>query len=293
MTRWLVTGAGGMLGRDLVAALAGADVTAMTRADLDITDVTAVKAAVGGCDVVINAAGWTDVDGAETQEAAAHAVNGTGPAHLAAACAAAGSRLVHVSTDYVFDGRADSPYAETAPPAPANAYGRTKLAGERAVLAAGGFVVRTAWLYGEHGTAFPHTLLRLARDRDTIDVVDDQVGAPTWSGSLAGQLVALGRSPAAPGIYHGSAGGATTWYGFGRALFAELGGDPGRIRPTTSARFPRPAVRPAYSVLGQARWADTGVEPLEDWRPMLHRAVAAGVFAAGLAALPGGAATRR
>ncbi|MFF5084518.1 dTDP-4-dehydrorhamnose reductase [Actinoplanes sp. NPDC000266] len=270
--RWLVTGAGGMLGRDLSAALSAAGETfvAATRADLDISSSSDVLAAVEGADVVLNAAAWTDVDGAEADEEAATAVNGHAVAVLAAA---AGKRLIHVSTDYVFDGTATSPYPEDAIPAPVNAYGRSKAAGERAVLAAGGTVVRTAWLYGEHGNNFVRTMLRLARERDTVDVVDDQTGPPTWSYALARQLVALGLSQADPGIYHGTAAGSTTWFGLARAVFATAGHDPGRVRPTTSDRFVRPARRPSYSVLGHDRWAATGVAPLPGWRPMLEEAM--------------------
>jgi dTDP-4-dehydrorhamnose reductase len=281
MTRWLVTGAAGMLGRDLVEVLTieGAQVTAAARADLDITDKAAVKAAVDGHDVVVNAAAWTDVDGAERDEAAATAVNGSGAGNVAAACAAAGSVLLQVSTDYVFAGDADTPYREDAPTAPINAYGRSKLAGERAVLArlpATGYVVRSAWLYGAHGPNFVATMLRLAGEREYLDVVDDQHGQPTWSRALAAQLLRLGEAARAgaapPGIYHGTASGVTTWYGLATAVFAEAGLDPDRIRRTTSDRFVRPARRPAYSVLGHDRWKAAGLVPLPDWRDMLHSA---------------------
>ncbi|WP_189336009.1 dTDP-4-dehydrorhamnose reductase [Actinoplanes ianthinogenes] len=268
--RWLITGAGGMLGRDLQSVLQGSDVVAATRADLDISDLSAVERAVDRADVVINAAAWTDVDGAETAESQATAINGHGAANLAAV---AGKRLIHVSTDYVFDGSARSPIPEDAARAPINAYGRSKAAGEAAVLAAGGFVVRTAWLYGEHGPNFVRTMLRLAATRDTVDVVDDQQGPPTWSYALARQLVALGRSSAAPGVYHGTAAGSTTWFGLARAVFEEAGLDPARVRPTTSDQFVRPARRPAYSVLGHARWAEADIDPLEDWRSMLTAAM--------------------
>jgi dTDP-4-dehydrorhamnose reductase len=277
LMRWLVTGAGGMLGRDLCAVLAEAGesgVVAATRVDLDVTDATAVGDAVAGVDVVLNAAAWTDVDGAETAEDAATAVNGHAVRILAEA---AGARLFHFSTDYVFDGVATVPYAEDAAPAPLNAYGRGKLVGERAVLANGGHVVRTAWLYGAHGRNFVRTMLRLAGERDTVDVVADQEGPPTWSYALAGQVVALAQAVAAgraaPGVYHGTAGGQTTWYGLARAVFAEAGLDPARVRPTTSDRFPRPARRPTYSVLGQQRWAGTGIAPLPEWRTMLTSAM--------------------
>jgi dTDP-4-dehydrorhamnose reductase len=277
--RWLVTGAAGMLGRDLCAVLAEAgetDVVAATRADLDITDAAAVRDAVAGVDVVANAAGWTDVDGAEIAEDAATAVNGHAVHILAEA---AGARLFHVSTDYVFDGTATVPYAEDATPAPINGYGRSKLVGERAVLAAGGYVVRTAWLYGVHGRNFVRTMLRLAGERETVDVVADQEGPPTWSYALAGQLIALADAAAAghapPGVYHGTAGGQTSWYGLARAVFADAGLDPARVRPTTSDRFPRAARRPTYSVLGHERWAATGMPPLPHWRAMLMTAMSA------------------
>jgi dTDP-4-dehydrorhamnose reductase len=271
--RWLVTGAGGMLGQDLCTALAEAgeqEVLPAAREALDITDAQAVRAAVAGVDVVVNAAAWTDVDGAEQQEAAATAVNGDAVRILAEA---AGARLLHISTDYVFAGDATAPYPEDAEPAPVNAYGRGKLAGERAVLAHGGSVVRTAWLYGEHGGNFVRTMLRLAADRETVDVVADQEGPPTWSYALAGQVIALAGAKAPPGVYHGTAAGQTSWYGLARAVFAEAGLDPARVRPTTSDRFPRPARRPVYSVLGHQRWSLTGVAPLPHWREMLGTAM--------------------
>ncbi|GAA2130115.1 dTDP-4-dehydrorhamnose reductase [Kitasatospora kazusensis] len=286
MTRWLVTGSGGMLGRDLLSVLAEAGIaaTALDRAALDITDPAAVRAAVAGHGVVVNCAAWTDVDGAEAAEEAATAVNGTGVRHLAAACAEAGARLLHVSTDYVLPGDAGQPYPEDAATGPANAYGRSKLAGERAVaelLPEHGYVVRTAWLYGEHGNNFVATMLKLAAQRETLDVVDDQQGQPTWSYALAQQLAALGRAPGAPaGIYHGTASGRTTWYGLARAAYELSGLDPERIRPTSSAAFVRPAVRPAYSVLGHDRWAAAGLAPLPDWRASLALALGRPAFAA-------------
>jgi dTDP-4-dehydrorhamnose reductase len=280
-TRFLVTGAGGMLGHDLLCVLDGRDLTAASRAELDITDAAKVRDLVEGHDVVLNAAAWTDVDGAESHEAAATAVNGAGVAVLAAACAAARARLVHVSTDYVFAGDATQPYPEDAPTAPLNAYGRGKLAGERAVLATQGYVVRTAWLYGAHGNNFVRTMLRLAREREFVDVVDDQVGQPTWSRDLAERLVALAGSGAPPGVYHGTASGQTSWHGLAAAVFAEAGLDPARVRRTTSAAFVRPAPRPSYSVLGHDRWAAAGLAPMRPWRAMLTAALADPAFGTG------------
>jgi dTDP-4-dehydrorhamnose reductase len=290
VTAWLVTGAGGMLGRDLVEVLGGRtdlELTTVDRAGLDITDAEAVAAAVDGIDVVVNAAAWTDVDGAETAEAAATAVNGAGVATLARACAVSGSRLLHVSTDYVFPGDAGSPYPEDAATAPVNAYGRSKLAGEeaiRALLPDRGYLVRTAWLYGEHGRNFVSTMLRLAGQRDTVEVVDDQRGQPTWSFALAEQLAALGGAALAgtapAGAYHGTASGQTTWYGLARAVFAGAGLDPDRVHTTTSDKFVRPAVRPTYSVLGHDRWAAAGLAPMAPWDEALGHALARPGFAA-------------
>jgi dTDP-4-dehydrorhamnose reductase len=276
--RWLVVGARGMLGRDLEALLAaeGVEHTALGRAELDLADTAAVKAAVAGHDVVLNAAAWTDVDGAETQRQAAEAVNGTAVRGLALACADAGARLLHPSTDYVFPGDATEPIAEDAPTAPLNAYGRSKLIGERAVLELlpeHGYVVRTAWLYGRHGKNFVATMLRLAGDREFLDVVDDQQGQPTSTPALAARLLALGaaalagRAPA--GVYHGTCSGQTTWCGLARATFELSGLDPERVRPISSDRYPSPAPRPSYSVLGHARWAAAGLDPMPHWRDAL------------------------
>jgi dTDP-4-dehydrorhamnose reductase len=276
--RWLLVGARGMLGRDLAALLAaeGVEHTALGRAELDLADTAAVKAAVAGHDVVLNAAAWTDVDGAETQWRAAEAINGTAVRGLALACADAGARLLHPSTDYVFPGDAAEPIAEDAPTAPINAYGRSKLLGERAVLELlpeHGYVVRTAWLYGRHGKNFVATMLRLAGDREFLDVVDDQQGQPTSTPALAARLLALGaaalagRAPA--GVYHGTCSGQTTWCGLARATFELSGLDPERVRPISSDRYPSPAPRPSYSVLGHARWAAAGLDPMPHWRDAL------------------------
>ena len=279
MTRWLVTGAGGMLGTDMVAVLTsrGEPVTGMNRAGLDVTDAAAVSDAVvgGRPDVVVNCAAWTAVDDAEASEEQALAVNAAGAANLAAACAGVGARLVQISTDYVFAGDAGRPYPEDDVPAPRTAYGRTKLAGERAVLdrlPGSGFVVRTAWLYGAHGPSFVGTMIKLEDQRPTVDVVDDQHGQPTWTVDVARQIVALVHSTAAPGIYHATSGGQTTWFGLAREIFALLGADPARVRPIPSSALSRPAPRPAYSVLGHSAWAGPRVPPIGQWRTALRRA---------------------
>ena len=282
--RWLVVGAGGMLGRDLSALLAAEelDYSALTRAELDLTDAAAVKASVAGYDVVVNAAAWTDVDGAETHEAEASAINGQAVRNLALACADSGARLLSLSTDYVFPGDATEPIAEDTPTAPINAYGRGKLIGEQAVLELlpeTGYVVRTAWLYGRHGKNFVATILNAAGQREFLDVVDDQQGQPTSTPALSRQLLALGRAGhagrAPAGVYHGTCSGRTTWFGLARAAFELSGLDPERVRPTTSEKFVRPAPRPAYSVLGHGRWAEAGLAPMPDWHETLRGYLAA------------------
>ncbi|WP_395243749.1 dTDP-4-dehydrorhamnose reductase [Agromyces sp. MMS24-K17] len=279
--RILVTGAGGMLARDLVEALGGHGVTALGRAALDITDRDAVRAAVAGHDVIVNTAAYTDVDAAETSEDLAHAVNAQGPAFLAASAREHGARLIHVSTDYVFGGDATEPYSEAAPVAPRSAYGRTKADGERLARELhpdGTSIVRTAWLYGRHGSNFARTMLRLAAERETWQVVDDQVGQPTWSADLAGRIVEMIDRDVPAGIYHGTNSGSTTWFGFAQAVLEESGLDPARISPTDSSSFVRPAPRPAYSVLGHAGWAAVGLSPMRPWDAALADAVATGAL---------------
>jgi dTDP-4-dehydrorhamnose reductase len=278
MTRWLITGAGGQLGAELRRVLANRDVVGLKRADLDVADEAAVRDALTEHkpDVVINAAAYTAVDPAEADEAGATLGNVTGPRNLAAATSKTGARLVHVSTDYVFAGDADSPYDEDSPTAPRSVYGRTKRAGELAVLEQhpGAYVVRTAWVYGAEGANFVKTMVRLERERDVVSVVNDQRGSPTWSRDLAGGLAAIGGSAAEPGIYHCTNAGETTWFGLAQAIFEELGADPGRVSPTTTEAFPRPAPRPAYSVLGNRRWRAANLPAMPHWRDALRAAFA-------------------
>ena len=295
MTRWLIAGSAGMLGRDVTGLLRarGEDVASRTRADLDLTDASSVAAAIASAkpDVVVNCAAWTAVDAAEAHEDEALAINCDGAARLAAACADAGAVLVHLSTDYVFDGQSSTPYAEGAITAPRTAYGRTKLAGELAVRAAlpeSCYVVRTAWLYGAHGRNFVHTMLRLARAGTSPAVVDDQRGQPTWTRDVAAAIHGLITAGAPAGVYHATSSGATTWFGLAQeicqlyrsAAAGELQ-DPQNQhvertlvspRPISTADYPLPAPRPAYSVLGHAAWDAAGIAPIGDWRDVLHRA---------------------
>ena len=285
-TAWLVTGARGQLGGDLLAVLAGRPgdpVTALGRAELDLTDERRVREVVrgwldgvrGARPVVLNAAAYTAVDAAETDEDTALLVNGRAPGWLAEELAGRG-RLVHVSTDYVFDGAATEPYPVDAPVAPRSAYGRTKAAGERAVAAAGGdaTVVRTAWVYGAHGANFVRTMAGRALDGVPSSVVDDQVGSPTWSADLATGLVALGaRSGPVPPVLHRTDAGAVSWYGLARAVYEEVGADPCLVTPTTTEAFPRPAPRPAWSVLDGSAWLAAGLPAPRPWRTALHLAL--------------------
>lgn len=277
MSRWLITGASGMLATELVRRLkiAGHPVLAFRRDELDLRDVPAVHHLVAACrpDVVVNCAAWTGVDDAETHEAEALAVNGLGARVLAEACGRLNARMIQPSTDYVFDGTALDPYPEDAPTCPVNAYGRTKLAGERAVLEVlpeTGYVVRTAWLYGTAGPNFARTMVDVEKAGAVPNVVDDQLGQPTWTGDLAGRIILLANAEAPPGIYHATNSGQTSWYGFAREIFTLVGADPDRVNPVSSKEFPRPAHRPAYSVLGQGGWGRAGLPPMRDWREALR-----------------------
>jgi len=267
----LVTGAAGMLGTDLVTTLLERDheVTGLARADLDITDAAAVEAAVHGQQVVVNASAWTAVDDAESHEGDAFAVNAVGASLLAQACARSGARLVHVSTDYAVGGTAaGSPIASAAPLLPVGAYGRTKAAGEWAVRASGAdaLVLRTAWLYGAHGPCFPATMARLARERDVLKVVDDQVGQPTWTVDVADLVVRLLEARAPAGTYHATSSGWTSWYEFAVEVVRTVGRDPDMVDPISSSEFARPAPRPAWSVLAHDSLKAVGVAPIGAWR---------------------------
>jgi dTDP-4-dehydrorhamnose reductase len=270
MARVIVTGARGMLGTDVVAVLvaAGHEVRGLTRAGLDVTDAAAVAAADLACDVVVNCTAHTAVDDAETAEADAFAVNAVAPQLLARAAGHVGAAIVHVSTDYVFDGAAVEPYDEDAPLAPRSAYGRTKAAGEWAVRAETDrhWVVRTAWLYGAHGSCFPTTIARLAADRDELSVVADQIGQPTWTRDVAERIEALISTRAPFGTYHATSSGQGSWFDLAERVVAAAPDARATLVRTTTEAFPRPAPRPAWSVLGHRRWHEVGIEPIGDWQ---------------------------
>jgi dTDP-4-dehydrorhamnose reductase len=257
-----------MLGRDVVAAAgdAGHEVAALARADLDITDAAAVRAAIRAArpEAVINCAAWTDVDGAEADEEAATAVNGAGAGHVAELA----PRVIHLSSDYVFDGLADTPYTEGARTCPRSAYGRSKLAGEIAVArAAAGrsAIVRSSWLFGPHGRNFVDTMRRLGAERDELAVVDDQVGCPTYTGHLASALVTIAEQRLT-GVMHVAGTGRCSWLELARATFEDAGLSP-RLRPQTTAELNRPAARPAFSALTSTRAV---VPVLPPWREGLR-----------------------
>ncbi len=281
----LITGAGGQVGRELQrTAPADAQVAALDRGQLDITDVAALERIFGELqpDLVINAAAYTAVDQAEQQADLAFAVNARGAGNVAAAAAHAHARMIHISTDYVFDGGASVPYGPDAVPAPLGVYGQSKLDGEREVLAATGkqaLILRSSWLYATHGRNFLRTMLDLMENRDEIRVVADQVGTPTWAGSLAGAIWQLSAHTAVSGAWHWSDGGVASWYDFSVAILEEAQAlgmirRPVRIIPISSKEYPTAATRPGFSVLDQRSTCTLlGVDP-EHWRVTLRRAMA-------------------
>lgn len=276
----LITGAGGQLGRELLlTAPGGVRCHGLDRAALSINDSTAVARVLDELQplALINAAAYTAVDRAEGDQAAALAVNGDGPALLAAACAERGVRLVHVSTDFVFDGAASRPYATDAAAAPLSAYGRSKLAGERALRAAlpAAPLVRTGWVYSRHGGNFVLSMLRLMAERDELRIVADQIGTPTWARGLALVLWQLALDHSRTGTWHWSDAGVCSWYDFAVAVGEEaqalglLQRLPSLL-PITTEAWPTPARRPAYSVLDKtASWRDLAVEGVH-WRRQLR-----------------------
>jgi dTDP-4-dehydrorhamnose reductase len=264
--RVLITGAGGQLGHALLEAFAEDDVVALTRADWDVTQPPGDTVSRGRLDLVLHAAAWTDVDGAEADPQTAAAVNVGGTANAAAL----GASLVTYSTDYVFDGRKREPYVESDGPNPLSVYGRTKLGGE-AAAGSDAWIVRTSWLFGATGHNFVRTMLRLGAERDEVAVVDDQRGCPTYVGHLATATRVLVGADRPRGVWHVAADGDCTWADFAEAIFAEAGLDCRVLRISTE-ELGRPAPRPAYAVLRSER---QGAPALPHWRDGLRDCLAA------------------
>lgn len=278
----LLIGSAGQLGFELARLLpAHGAVVALDRAALDLADADAVVAAVRGARprLIVNAAAYTAVDRAESEPGLAHAINTRAPGILAEEARRAGALLIHYSTDYVFDGAAAAPYDEQAFPNPINAYGRSKLGGERAIAAAGGssLVLRTSWVYGLRGRNFLTTMRKLAVEREELRVVADQIGTPNWTRSLAeatALLVGRGSADLAErgGLYHLSGGGSTSWFDFARAILVDV--DQSRMVPITSAEYPTAARRPRNSVLASGKFAEAFGFSLPPWEQMLHACMA-------------------
>jgi dTDP-4-dehydrorhamnose reductase len=280
---WLITGGSGQLGLAFQAELAlqGIDFVSVNSHELDITNQQFVEELVESVkpDVIINTAAWTEVDGAETSESAARAVNVIGPQNLAIAASNVEARLVQVSTDYVFSGEGTTPWSENAEHNPQSVYGSTKSEGETFALEAyptGSYVVRTAWLYSADRKNFAKTMTKLALNgAGEVRVVNDQVGQPTFTGDLAKQIIDLVKSDSPVGTYHGTNRGQATWFEFAQEIFKLAGADVSRVVPVSSSEYPRPAKRPSYSVLSHDAWAKTSVEPLRDWRIALAESMPA------------------
>jgi dTDP-4-dehydrorhamnose reductase len=268
--RILVTGAGGQLGGEVAAAgtLRGHDVVATTRSECDVLDPASVGRAIEAHRpaVVINCAAWTDVEGAENNSDGAFALNAMAPRILAAACASRDILIVHMSTDYVFNGSGTAPLDEWAAPSPLSVYGASKLAGEQEVrgVARRHQVIRTSWLYGRDGPNFVLAILRRADERKELRVVADQTGTPTWTGHLAPALIRVAER-GIPGTYHLSNAGETTWHGFAGAIM-QAAGRSGHVSPISAADYASQVARPAYSVLDNRAWRILGEAPLPDWR---------------------------
>ena len=270
---WLVVGANGQLGRCMTELLETKSINyvAMGHHQLDITDAVAVEKVFEDLKptIILNAAAWTAVDDAEEYEVTAMRVNAHGPANLALSSSSIGARLIHISTDYVFDGQANTPYTVNSPTEPMNAYGRTKLAGEKAVLESGdknNCVVRTAWLYSEHGKNFAKTMTVRALRGERVRVVNDQLGQPTSAHDLAQLIWSISQLEKMPSIAHGTNAGQATWFQFAQDIYSQLGADPALVSPVDTSAFPTVAKRPAYSVLDHADFTSWGLRPMQNWK---------------------------
>lgn len=271
--RVLVTGSRGMLGADFIKVLTDRhELIGLDIEELDITDSNQTLKSLGEIkpEVVINCAAFTDVDGCETNIYHAFAVNETGPRNLAKACKELDIPLVHFSTDYVFDGTATVPYKESDTPNPQSIYGKSKLAGEQAIreITHKHYIIRTSWLYGENGSNFVRTMLRLSKEKDEIGVVNDQTGSPTYTGDLAKAVAELIMTPAY-GTYHITNSGTCTWYEFTLEIFRQAGVNGVKVNPISTEELNRPAPRPRYSVLDNFNWRLQGFKPLRHYKEAL------------------------
>jgi len=275
MTQIQILGANGMLGSALMRELSDTSPVPGPRDVVDIRELDQVQDFVKPGAVVINASAYTQVDAAESDDENAFSVNAEVVKNLAVAAKDKKARIIHISTDYVFDGEANTPYAEDATPAPRSVYGASKLAGERflhTLAPEHSVILRTAWLYGHPGSCFPNTILKAANSRDTLQVVTDQVGQPTWTGDVARMVRLIIDAPDVTGIFHATNSGQASWWEFARRLFELAGLDPNRIERTTSESFVRPAPRPSWSVLAHQAWARHGFPKPRHWRDALDEA---------------------
>jgi len=283
---WLIVGGSGQLGLAIQRELTSRKIlfTSPHSNDLDISNTYEVIRFIGDLkpEVVINAAAWTDVDGAEVDKTAAFSVNSFGAKNLAIAIEKVSSIFVHISTDYIFSAQRSVPWLETDPHSPESVYGASKSEGEKHVLGiypSQSYVVRTAWLYSRNGKNFAKTMAKIALSTSNqVRVVNDQLGQPTYAQDLAKQIIELVIHKSPFGIYHGTNSGTATWFEFAQEIFMLAGADVSRVIPVTSHEYPRPAMRPTYSVLGHDAWAKTGLPEMRDWRVAIHEAMSDIIF---------------
>ena len=278
---WLITGGSGQLGIAISKELRerGVNFSSWSSIELDITKRALVDLAIArySPEVIVNCAAWTDVDGAESEEGKAGLVNSLGAENVAIAARNCGAKLVHISTDYVFSGQGNTPWSVNSEKLPSTAYGRTKAEGENRILkhySENSYVLRTAWLYSPWGKNFAKTMIHLAvKNNLDVEVVSDQVGQPTSSFDLAKQIVNLVESNSPLGIYHGTNSGSASWFEFAQSLFEMVGADLRRVVPVESSRFPRPAMRPRYSVLDHQEWTKTSISEMQNWKTALEESL--------------------
>lgn len=275
MTVIAILGADGMLGQSLVRHFRQHQARAGGKSEADVTSLDSLRTFIPPGATVINASAYTNVDEAEENENLAEAINADGAANIARVVREKKGRLIHVSTDYVFDGRSSKPYIESSRGAPRSVYGRSKLKGEQAVLTAlpgSGIILRTAWLYGFPGNSFPRSILQVSKKQETIDVVGDQWGQPTWTTDVSRMIESLIDHNIHSGVFHGTNSGKTSWNKFAKAIFEHAGLEPSRVREIAAKDFPRKAERPKYSVLSHGSWITQGLPAPRPWESALKEA---------------------